>query len=153
MFEKLDSSQKIVLEAYQKAAKEVGDEIVNKGFNPEALEEYIPQLVEKLNKKYFFSLERQLILEKSLEEVLSRKNKGELVPNFRDIEAVEDKYLDIFGAALARECQGQPEEFYPFLGKKLQELKQRGVILNNQKIKEQVGSWLQKIEELPADKE
>ena len=148
MFEDFnESSQKTVLEAYQKAAKEIGDVIINNGFNPEALAKAIPQVVEKLNKKFFFPLEQQLILEKSLGEILLRKNKGELTPDFKDIEAVENKYLDFFGEALVRECQNQPEDFYIFLGKRLQELKQQGIILDNKKIKEQINSWLAKIKE------
>ena len=154
MFENYDAdTQKNVLEAYQKAAKEIGDEIINKGFDPENLPASISEVVEKLNKKYFFSMEQQLILEKSLEEVLIRKGKGELTPEFKDLGAVEDKYSDFFGEALVRDCQGQPAEFYPALGKRMLELKHRGIELDNNKVKEQISSWLEKINELPIDNE
>jgi hypothetical protein len=179
MFEIFDKEQ-IKQEAYEKASADVGKDIlallksgpadreakdkieaaqvrdlpaVKAELYQKALAEDIQDEIKKLNQKYHFGLDGQIVYEKSLERLLKQRSDGEVAADaYPDFSLVEDMYLNLFRQEVLAEYEGHKEsgqDFSTILEDKANILREKNLI-SKEKIDSCIDSCYQQA--YPAEK-
>jgi len=104
----------------------------------------IEEEIKKLNQKYHFSLDRQVVYEKSLEHLLRQRADREITAeDYPDFSLIEDMYLNLFGEELIKEYKATGEDFTMLLNEKAGILREKNLI-PNQKISDRISGWYEK---------
>jgi len=165
-----DNKNSLMEMAQQKGAEQFSRTILNDALRDDRdstridlnnLEELISKIIDKQHKKYFSEIDRDQILIRGLEDIILKKSRGEFNPDFRkrlvqdehrylDYNQIEDRYLDLLGTEIINESNGDSQKFYELLSRKFLELKRKGLIFDEEKVKSKTDRWAKKIVKEPV---
>lgn len=157
-----NGAEKYVNEAYEKGAQDLKLLVLkNLAVSPEKQEKSLREIksglnqeLQSLNKKYFFSLNPEVLYAKSLESLIIDKSRGEfyvdkeftLKKSQEAMDKVEDEYLKLFFSSVYEEALANDEDFHRLSSEKLSELKRHGLELDDALVNKFKKSWAEKWE-------
>lgn len=155
-------AEKYVNEAYEKGAQNLKALVLkNLAFakdrqteGRQEIKQGLEETMQSLNKKYFFSLNPDVLYAKSLESLIIDKSRGEfyvdkefnLKKSQEAMDKVEEEYLNLLFSSVYEEAIAGDDDFHRLSSEKLSELKRHGLDLDDNLVSKLKKSWAEKWE-------